>query len=333
MTAVFNSFGIVGAGAWGTAIGVALARAGRRVVLWARESEVVACIKEKSENQIYLPGIKLGAEITASSEMSDLAECDALVLASPAQHMREVCKAAAPFLANSIAPLIITAKGIESSTYNLMSEVVEKELPHHPVFVLSGPSFAKEVARNLPAALTLSGETSGDDLALSMLSSQLRLYTTDDVIGTQIGGAVKNVLAIACGIVAGRKMGENARAALITRGLAEIIRLGTALGCRPETLMGMSGLGDIVLTCSSEQSRNMSLGLALGRGMALDEALAASSGVTEGIATAAAALGLARKHGVEMPVVSAVDMILREQASIDGVISGLMSRPLRNETV
>jgi glycerol-3-phosphate dehydrogenase (NAD(P)+) len=204
-------------------------------------------------------------------------------------------------------------------------------MPGHPLFILSGPSFAHEVAQGLPAALTLAGESGCEELARAMTSATLRLYTTDDIIGTQIGGAVKNVLAIACGIVMGRRMGENARAALMTRGLAEMMRLGTALGARHETLMGLSGLGDVVLSCSSMQSRNMSLGAALGEGKNLDEILASRKNVTEGVTTAAAALSLAYHHGVDMPVTSAVDRILREKASIDTVIAELLTRPLRNE--
>ena len=229
--------------------------------------------------------------------------------------------------------LIIASKGIELTTHRLMSEIVAQELPQHPLFILSGPSFAAEVAQNKPAALTLASETDGGNLALAMSSPLFRLYTTDDIIGTQIGGALKNVLAIACGIIAGRALGDNARAALITRGLAEMIRLGTALGARAETLMGLSGLGDVVLTCSSLQSRNMSLGLALGQGKELNDILASRTCVTEGISTAAAALGLARRHGVEMPVVSAIDLILRDKANIDDVIANLLARPLRQETV
>jgi len=214
-----------------------------------------------------------------------------------------------------------------------MSEVVSEILPKNPVYVLSGPSFATEVAKNLPAALTLASEWGAENLALAISSPTFRLYTTDDIIGTQIRGAVKNVLAIACGIVAGRNIGENARAALITRGLAEIVRLGVALGARAETLMGLSGLGDVVLTCTSLQSRNMSLGYELGKGKDLSAILASRKSVTEGISTAAATLSLARRHGVEMPIVGAVDMILRDKANIDDVVAGLLARPLRNETL
>jgi glycerol-3-phosphate dehydrogenase (NAD(P)+) len=328
----FNHFGVIGAGAWGTALAASLQRAGRRVTLGVREAELVTAINEKHENTLFLPSITLDPAIRATDKLADLAGCDALVLVTPAQYLRKTCQDLAPFC-DKKRPLVIASKGIELTHYRLMSEIVTEVLPGHPVFVLSGPSFAIEVAKGLPSALTLAGEHEPELLAHAMSSPSFRLYTSDDIIGTQIGGAVKNVLAIACGIVAGRKLGENARAALITRGLAEIIRLGQALGARSETLMGLSGFGDVVLTCSSLQSRNMSLGYALGEGKSLDEILASRSSVTEGISTAAAALGLARRHGIDMPVGSAVDLILRDKASIDEVIAGLMARPLRQEAV
>jgi len=326
----FRHFGVVGAGAWGTALALVLRHASRDVSLWTRTHDLAVELAEKRENKAYLPGIKLDPGLHIHHEMSALSTCNAIILATPAQHLRGICKSLVPFCGTR-PPLIIAAKGIELTTYRLMSEIVAEELPQHPIFVLSGPSFATEVTRGLPTALTLAGETGGENLAQAMSSTTFRLYTTDDIIGTQIGGAIKNVLAIACGIVTGREMGENARAALITRGLAEIVKLGVGLGARSETLMGLSGLGDVVLTCSSPQSRNMSLGIALGRGESLASILSSRSGVTEGISTATAALGLARRHGIDMPVVSAVDRILRDKASIDDMIAELLARPLRNE--
>lgn len=330
MTSSFTHFGIAGAGAWGTALAIALSRAGRSVTLWARSPALAASLSQKRENTAYLPGVKLDPALNITNNLADLAACNALILAMPAQHLRAACKALAPLCGPS-RPVIIAAKGIELLTHRFMSEVVAEELSGHSVFVLSGPSFANEIAQNRPAALTLASESEAGELARAMSSPLLRLYTTDDIIGTQIGGAVKNVLAIACGIVTGRDLGENARAALITRGLAEMIRLGNALGARAETLMGLSGLGDVVLTCSSPQSRNMSLGLALGQGKSLQDILGSRTGVTEGISTAAAALSLAHHHGVDMPVVKATDMILREKAGIDDIIAELLSRPLRHE--
>ncbi len=330
MTASFPSIGIVGAGAWGTALALALGRAGRTITLWTRRPTLATTLISERSNVVYLPGATLGNDVHITSAMTDLSSCDAIILAVPAQHLRATCKELAAHCGTH-RPIVIAAKGIELITHRLMSEVVAAEMPGHPIFILSGPSFATEVAKNLPTALTLAGETGGEDLAHAMSSPTLRIYTTDDIIGTQIGGALKNVLAIACGIIAGRGLGENAKAALIARGLAEMIRLGTALGARAETLTGLSGLGDVVLTCSSNQSRNTSLGFALGQGQKLNDILANRTSVTEGIPTATATLGLANRHGVDMPVVSAIDMILREQASIDDVISGLLTRPLRNE--
>ncbi len=331
MPSTYTHFGIIGAGAWGTALAIALRKGGvKNVTLVAHEPELAANMAEKRENTLYLKGIALDPALRITADINQVSDCDALILATPAQFVRETCKKLKPLL-DRPRPLLIAAKGIESHHYRLMSEVVAEEIPTCPVFILSGPSFAHEVARGLPTALTLAGETGGEVLAHALSSPSLRLYTTDDIIGTQIGGSVKNVLAIACGIIAGRGMGENARAALITRGLAEMMRLGLSLGARAETLMGLSGMGDLVLTCSSVQSRNMSLGFALGQGESLESILASRNNVTEGIATAAATLGLARRHAVDMPVVSAIDRILRDHASIDDMIGELLSRPLRNE--
>ncbi len=330
MSLSFPSIGIIGAGAWGTALAVALDRAGKRVTLWARRAEHAQEIAQKRENKRYLPKIQIPTTVTVTAEGAALTACDALILAVPAQYVRSVCQALAPSLPER-SPVLIAAKGVEQTTHRLMSEVVTAALPTHPIFILTGPSFATEVARNLPTALTLGGETDGMALAHALSSPTLRLYTTDDIIGAQIGGAVKNVLAIACGIVMGRGLGENARAALITRGLAEIARLGLALGARTETLMGLSGLGDAVLTCSSPQSRNTSFGIAVGKGEKIETILATRPSVTEGVSTAAATLGLAHRHGVDMPVTRAVDLIVREGADIDQVIADLLARPLRPE--
>lgn len=327
-----DSFGVVGAGAWGTALALALHRANRKTTLWAFEKTTAEDISKDRENKTFLPGIKIPQDIGITTDIADLAECKALVLATPAQHMRQTCKALAPHITRPLS-LVIATKGIELTSHRLMSEVVSEELQENPLFILSGPSFATEVARGVPSALTLASEWNPEAMAQAISSPSFRPYTTDDIIGAQIGGAIKNVLAIACGIVAGRALGENARAALITRGLAEILRLGVALGARTETLMGLSGIGDVVLTCSSQQSRNMSLGFALGQGKSLNEVLATRTGVTEGVSTAAAALGLARSRGIDMPVVSAVDMILRDKATVEQSIESLLSRPLRNETL
>lgn len=330
MSSSFRSFAVFGAGAWGTALSLVLLRAGRDVVLCARRPEQADKLAKNRENTDYLPGIALPPDLTVTADRAALTACDALILAAPAQHLRAICTELAAFIPDH-QPLIVAAKGVEQGSHKLMSEVVAETLPGRPVFILSGPSFAHEVATGLPAALTLASESGGAALAQAMTSPAFRLYTTDDIIGAQIGGALKNVLAIACGVVVGRHMGENARAALMTRGLAEIMRLGIALGARAETIMGLSGLGDVALTCASAQSRNMSLGIALGQGRKLDEILAARKGVTEGVATAAAALSLAYRRGVDMPVISAVAAILRGDATIDAAIADLLNRPLRAE--
>jgi glycerol-3-phosphate dehydrogenase (NAD(P)+) len=333
MTKSYQQIGIIGSGAWGTALALAMRRAGRDVLLWAREPEVVAAINEQRENRAFLPGIKLEAQIKASGKLADLAPCDVLLLVTPAQHARESCKQLKAAIGNSRAPLVICAKGIEQKTGKLLGDIASEELPGHPLAVLSGPSFAIEVARDLPTALTLAtrDKALGEVLVKALGAKHVRLYLTDDVVGAQIGGAVKNVLAVACGITAGCKMGENARAAIITRGLAEMIRLGGAMGARAETLMGLSGLGDLVLTCSSRQSRNMSLGAALGEGTILQDILAKRASVTEGVFTAAAAKALADKHKVDMPIVTAVDAVLNHGAVLEKTIAALLARPVREE--
>ncbi|MFY9287385.1 MAG: NAD(P)H-dependent glycerol-3-phosphate dehydrogenase [Alphaproteobacteria bacterium] len=334
MAKSFNHFGIIGGGAWGTALAVALLSAGRSVTLWAHEKEVVSEINQRHENTTFLPGIKLGKSLKATQDLKDLADCDAWVLVTPAQHTRSICEKVNSCAPHSAVPIIIASKGIEDKSTALLSDIVTSVLPQHAIAVLSGPSFAIEVARGQPAALTLAmkDQTVGETLCKVMASPSFRLYLSDDVIGAQIGGAIKNVLAVACGVIAGRNMGENARAALITRGLAELVRLGTALGGRAETLMGLSGLGDLVLTCSSSQSRNMSLGMALGQGKTLADILASRSTISEGVYTASAALALAKKLKIEMPIVEAVDAVLNRKADIDTAIAGLMARPLKAET-
>jgi glycerol-3-phosphate dehydrogenase (NAD(P)+) len=331
MTVTFNHFGIIGAGAWGTALAITLAKAGRQVTLWAHEPNVVTAINQTHENAVYLKSVKLDDKIKAISNLADLATCDAWILATPAQHTREVVKQVAA-VAGPIKPIIIATKGIEQGTTALMSDVIGSILPNYPIAILSGPTFAIEVAKGLPTALTLAikDKVIGENLIRAMSTPSFRLYLTNDVLAAQLGGAIKNVLAVACGIISGRQMGENARAALMTRGLTEMIRLGKVLGGRPETLMGLSGLGDLVLTCSSAQSRNMSLGIALGQGRSLKDIVAERTSVSEGIYTASAALALAKKHTVEMPIVEAVDAVLNG-ADLESTIAKLLARPLKEE--
>lgn len=328
----FHHFGVVGCGAWGTALALALRRAGCSLTLWAHDPAVAAAIQKDQENKAYLPGISIEADIKVTPYLEDLTTCDALVIATPAQHLRDVCRKLSPILKKKI-PLLIASKGIEQKTSAFLSDVIAEELPKHSIAVLSGPSFAAEVARGYPAALTLAirDKALGEQLMHAMASASFRLYLSSDIVGAQIGGAIKNVMAVACGIVAGKNLGENARAALITRGLTEMMRLLEALGGQAETLMGLSGLGDLVLTCSSMQSRNMSLGVALGRGEKLSKILESRTSVTEGVYTAAAALALARKYHVDVPIIEAVDAILSHDADIDGTIAGLLMRPLKAE--
>ncbi|WP_328703031.1 NAD(P)H-dependent glycerol-3-phosphate dehydrogenase [Arenibaculum pallidiluteum] len=324
--------GVIGGGAWGTALAVAAERAGRPAVLWARETETVRAIARDRANPRYLPGIALDPGPGATTDLAEAAACDAVLLVVPAQFLRGVCRTLAPLLPGG-TPVVVCAKGIELGTGALMTEVVTAELPRNPVAVLSGPTFAAEVARGLPTAVTLAcadGEI-GRSLAEALGSLSFRPYWSADLVGAEVGGAVKNVLAIACGIVAGRGLGDNARAALITRGLAEIVRLGVRLGGRPETLMGLSGLGDLTLTCTSMQSRNTSLGMALGQGRTLDEILAERHSVAEGVATSRAVTDLAARLGVDMPICAAVDTILARGGAIDETIAALMSRPLKAE--
>jgi glycerol-3-phosphate dehydrogenase (NAD(P)+) len=323
---------VIGAGAWGTALSIAAHRAGNDVLLWAYEAEVVDAVNSIHENTLYLAGTALDPVIRATGDLAEAASADALLLAAPAQHLRRTIGPLAGQLSPA-TPLIVCAKGIEQHTLALMSEAVSALFPANPVLILSGPTFAAEVAAGLPTAVTLAG----DDIAVAqkiadrLSSDRFRPYSGDDVIGAQIGGAIKNVLAIACGIAEGRGFGDNARAALITRGLAELTRLCVAKGGRAETMMGLSGLGDLVLTCTSTQSRNYSLGVALGEGRALHDILGERNSVAEGVYTASAAVALAETLGVEMPIAAAVDAVLNRGAEIGAVIEALLARPLRAE--
>jgi glycerol-3-phosphate dehydrogenase (NAD(P)+) len=324
--------GIVGGGAWGTALAVTARRAGREIVLWAREAEVVTAINQRHENPLFLPGIAIDPAIVATGDIAAAASADAVLLVVPAQHLRAVAGAIAPTLRPGAA-VVICAKGVEEASGALMSEVAAAALPGARLAILSGPTFAGEVARGLPTAVTLAtvDQALGGALIAALGTRSFRPYLSAEVVGAEIGGAVKNVLAIACGIVAGRRLGDNARAALITRGLAEMVRLAQAKGGRAETLMGLSGLGDLTLTCTALQSRNHSLGFALGEGAVLDEILGRRRSVAEGVSSAAAVAALARRLGLDMPIVAAVDAILHQGADIDETIASLLARPFRGE--
>jgi glycerol-3-phosphate dehydrogenase (NAD(P)+) len=326
-----NRLFILGGGAWGTALAQTLARAGREIVLWAREAETVAAINSAHENPVFLPGVALDQALRATSDLAEAARADAVLLAVPAQYVRAVTAGLA--LAAG-APVVICTKGIEVKTGALMSEVLRETLPGAPVSVLSGPTFAHEVARGQPTAITLATADAelGRKLIASLGSRTFRPYLSDDPLGAEIGGAVKNIEAIACGIVVGRGFGENARAAVITRGLAEMMRLAAAKGGRRETLMGLSGLGDLALTCTSLQSRNYSLGVALGEGRTLAAIEGERQSVAEGVSSAPAAVALAARVGVEMPIAAGIDAILHRGAAIDAVVASLLARPFRSES-
>ncbi|WP_374631106.1 NAD(P)H-dependent glycerol-3-phosphate dehydrogenase [Ferrovibrio sp.] len=328
---VFNRIGVIGGGAWGTAL-AALAAEGGDAMLWARNADVVADVNGRHCNSLYLPDIALPANLRATADLADLAACDALLLAMPAQTLRAFARQIGERIGAN-KPLVLTAKGIEIASGALLGQVLVEELPEAQALILSGPTFAAEVARGLPTAATLAGGDAGLVAALAARLSRptFRPYASDDPVGAQIGGAVKNVLAIACGIVLGRRLGDNARAALITRGLAEMTRLGLRLGGRSETLMGLSGLGDLVLTCSGAQSRNLSLGRALGEGVDLAAYRAGRRTVAEGEFTATALHGLCARLQLEMPICAAVHAILHQGADIDATIAALLSRPLKNE--
>jgi glycerol-3-phosphate dehydrogenase (NAD(P)+) len=324
---------VIGAGAWGTALAIVAQRAGCNVTLWARDPDLAARINRRRINPLYLPGSALDPAILATSDAeAALADADAAVLAVPAQFLRGVLGALRP-LVRALLPLLHGAKGIEVGTLATMSQIGAESLPASPYAVLSGPSFAAEVARGLPAAVTIaSPEPAVAEFFMAALgSSRFRPYRSADPIGVEIGGAVKNVMAIACGIVVGSGLGENARAALITRGLAEMVRLGAALGAQAETFRGLSGLGDLVLSCGSLQSRNHALGVALGGGADLTEVLAGRRTVVEGVATAAAVAELARRLDVEMPISEAVDAVLHHGAPIAAMTERLLQRPYRAE--
>ena len=324
--------GVMGGGAWGTALAQVCARAGREVILWAREPDVVETINARHENVSFLAGIPLEPQIRATGQLSDLAGADLVLAVPPAQHMRTTLLAFAPHARPGL-PVLLCSKGVEQGSLKLMTEVLAETLPEAAPAVLSGPSFAGEVARGLPTAVTLAcpDMAQAEQLAEAIATPMFRPYFATDMIGAEAGGAVKNVLAIACGIVEGRGLGRSAHAALITRGFSELTRLAIALGGEAETVAGLCGLGDLVLTCSSPQSRNMSVGLALGKGLTLEEALTGKLSVAEGVASAPAVRDLARKLGVETPICEAVAAILDGKVGVDVAIQALLSRPLREE--
>ena len=321
--------GVIGAGAWGTAIAQMLASDGRSVLLWAREPEVVESINADHRNDVFLPSAKLAASIRATGDLAELASLDAVFVVTPAQHLGSTLAE----LAASPRDLVLCSKGIERGTGRLMNDVAAAACPASAIAIMSGPTFAHEVAAGLPTAVTLAcadGREQWDRLAPVIARPSFRPYFSDDVAGAEIGGSVKNVLAIACGVVDGLELGQNARAALIARGYAEMLRFGEALGARAETLAGLCGLGDLVLTCSSTSSRNFSLGKALGEGQSAAELMNDRRTVAEGAHTAPVLAELANKRGIAMPIVDAVVRLLEGDPARQ-VVGELLARPLRSE--
>jgi glycerol-3-phosphate dehydrogenase (NAD(P)+) len=328
MTKIF----VIGAGAWGTALAQIYATSGHDVTLWARESNLVQTMRDSRTNTKYLPEITLNPSLKFSNVLSDAEDSDVILNVTPAQYLREITKNIASTLTRH-QPMVICAKGIEIESRSLLSDVVIAHSPDTPLAFLSGPNFASEIAKGLPSASTLACANSelGTKIQSMLTSSSLRLYLCQDIIGVQIAGAVKNVIAIACGIAHGLDLGESARAALVTRGLAEIARLTTALGGQRDTLMGQCGVGDLMLTCSSMKSRNFSCGVELAHGRNMSEIIASRHSVTEGISTAKAAKFLANHNNLDMPIVEAVYNCLYNNLSVQEAVTSILSRPARQE--
>lgn len=326
-----TQIGVVGAGAWGTALAMLANRAGSAATLWTRNQQVIDSIRSDRENAAYLPDVFIDPAIGVTDDLQQMSQCDVLIISIPAQSLRTVAITLSDIVPSRV-PLVLATKGIERGSLMLMSEVVQSILPHNPYAVISGPNFAREAALGMPTAAVLAthNPAAAEKITFALGGKYFRLYTNDDPIGTQIGGALKNVLAIGAGIVEGRGMGENARAALITRGLAEIARLARAKGGHEETLMGLAGMGDILLSCTSAKSRNYALGVRLGQAYGREVAALLhqrSGGLTEGVATADSVNQLARKLGVTMPIAFAVADILAGTSDIDTAIGKLLDRP------
>jgi glycerol-3-phosphate dehydrogenase (NAD(P)+) len=321
--------GVIGGGAFGTAMACVVRRSRHEVVIWAREPEVVAAINNDHLNPVFLPGVRLVPGIVATTALAEAATADFLLLAPPAQHMRAVTAQLRPHLKDG-TPVVTCSKGIERGTCALMSQVLAETLPAARVAVLSGPSFANEISIDLPTAVALacSDPALGERLARDIRNPRFGILVTDDTVGTQLGGVLKNVLAIACGIVTGKKLGNNVRAMLVALGLAETARLGLTMGARLETFLGLAGIGDMDLSAHSPTSRNMSLGIALGEGRKLHDVLGERVTVQEGVHSAAGVAALARRHGVEMPITAAVDRVLNHDANLDEAISRLLAHPV-----
>lgn len=328
----YTNISIIGAGAWGTALAEVISRQGNQVNLWAREDDVVKSINTLNENTLYLPNVKLSELIIAQNNLDNMINCDLLLMVTPSQFMRSVLEEIKDNLNDSI-PVVLCSKGIETKTLSLMNEITESIIPKNPLAILSGPSFAIDVVNNKPTAVTLACKdlSIGKNIADSISLPTFRPYLSEDVVGAQIGGATKNVIAIAAGVVEGQNLGDSARAATIARGFSEINRLAVALGGQEETLSGLSGMGDLLLTCNSITSRNFSLGIKLGKGFSVEEATDGLSSIAEGMYSAKAIDKLSKKLGVEMPITNAVNDLIERKRSLDEIIDDLLSRPIRRE--
>ena len=328
----YTNISIIGAGAWGTALAEVISRQGNQVNLWAREDDVVKSINTLNENTLYLPNVKLSELIVAQNNLDNVINCDLLLMVTPSQFMRSVLEEIKDNLNDSI-PVVLCSKGIETKTLSLMNEITESIIPKNPLAILSGPSFAIDVVNNKPTAVTLACKdlSIGKNIADSISLPTFRPYLSEDVVGAQIGGATKNVIAIAAGVVEGQNLGDSARAATIARGFSEINRLAVALGGQEETLSGLSGMGDLLLTCNSITSRNFSLGIKLGKGLSAEEATDGLSSIAEGMYSAKAIDKLSKKLGVEMPITNAVNDLIERKRSLDEIIDDLLSRPIRRE--
>tara|TARA_B100000676_G_C18083331_1_gene852999 strand:+ start:2200 stop:3192 length:993 start_codon:yes stop_codon:yes gene_type:complete len=330
---MIKNIAIIGGGAWGTALAHTSALAGYKVNIWAREQEVVKTVSIDRENKMFLPGIILDSRINISSNFSDVTtNADVVILVVPSQHFQNVCEQLSSSLTNDM-PMIICTKGIEIKSGLLMSEILSKIFPLNTIAILSGPTFAFEVASGKPTALTLACNDENVSLELieTFNKTNLRPYLSNDIVGAEIGGAIKNVIAIASGITIGRGLGDNARASIITRGFAEMLRLAVSKGANRETLMGLSGIGDLLLTCTSSQSRNFSLGVELGKGNKLVDIVNKRKAVTEGVANATAVVEMSKKYNVKMPISEAVVKVLGDISSIDDIITDLLARPITSE--
>ncbi|MBN67543.1 MAG: glycerol-3-phosphate acyltransferase [Rickettsiales bacterium] len=325
--------GVIGAGGWGTALGIVANRAGSDVTLWTRNEHVIDSISKRRVNEPYLPDVFIDPSIQITSELNEVCQHDYVILAVPSQYLRALCISISDMLASNV-PLVIATKGIERGSLMMMSEVVRAILPHNPIAILSGPNFAKEVATGMPSATTIActDQILGEKLIYSMGGKFFRPYYSNDVMGAQVGGAIKNVIAIASGICIGRGLGENARAALVTRGMAEMSRLADIKGGRSETLMGLCGMGDLILSCASQKSRNMALGYAIGQGNKPDEVVPSNKhGLTEGVMTAESVYQISQKLGVNMPIARVVHQVLHNEIDIDSGIELLLERPFAPE--